>query len=115
MLSLDGMFEKLQTGEKIHDAPRQPRTYLLMDIPGVMVYLDDMLLSGKTDCEHLPTLEAVLHRLARAGFHLKKEKCTFMVSIVTYLGFWIDAEGLNTVTEKPKQFRMPLSHVISQL
>jgi len=24
MLSLDSMFEKLQTGEKIHDAPRQP-------------------------------------------------------------------------------------------
>ena len=26
MVSQDSMFEKLQTGEKIHDAPRQPRT-----------------------------------------------------------------------------------------
>jgi len=73
---------------------------LLKDIPGVVVYLDDILLSGKTDGEHLATLEAVLHRLAGAGFHLKKEKCTFMVSSVTYLGFRIDAEGLHPVTEK---------------
>ena len=50
------------------------------------MYLDDILLSGKTDSEHLTTLEAV-SQIAGAGFHLKKEKCTFMVSSVTYLGF----------------------------
>ena len=73
---------------------------LLKDILGVVVYLDDILISGKTDSKHLATLETVLQRLAGAGLHLKKEKCTFMVSSVTYLGFRIEAEGLHPVTEK---------------
>ena len=66
---------------------------LLKDIPGVVVYLDDILITGKTDNEHLATLEEVLQRLAAAGLHLKREKCTFLVPSVTYLGFKIDSQG----------------------
>ena len=72
---------------------------ILKDIPKVVVYLDDILITGETESEHLATLE-VLQRLAGAGLHLKREKCTFLVPSVTYLGFRIDSQGLHPVTEK---------------
>ena len=36
---------------------------LLGDIPGVVVYIDGILITGKTDEEHLAALEEVLKRL----------------------------------------------------
>ena len=73
---------------------------LLKDIPGVVVYLDDILISGKSESEHMATLEEVLQRLAGAGLHLKREKCTFLVPSVTYLGYRIDSQGLHPDPEK---------------
>ena len=59
---------------------------ILQGILGVMVYLDDILITGPTVSEHLQSLETVLDRLAKAGLHIKKNKCTFMSSSVIYLG-----------------------------
>ena len=67
---------------------------LLKDIQGVVVYLDDI------ESEHLATLDEVLQRLPGAGLHFKREKCTFLVSSVTYLGYRIDSQGLHPVPEK---------------
>ena len=73
---------------------------LLKDIPGVVVYLDDILISGKSETDHMATLEEVLQRLAAVGLHLKREKCTFLVPSVTYLGYRIDSQGLHPVSDK---------------
>ena len=73
---------------------------LLKDIPKVVVYLDDILITGETESEHLATLEEVLRRLAGAGLHLKREKCTFLAPSFAYLGFKIDSQGLHPVSEK---------------
>ena len=43
----------------------------------VVAYLDDILVSGKTEQEHLTHLAQVLDRLDSAGIKLKKEKCAF--------------------------------------
>ena len=48
---------------------------LLQGLPGVCIYLDDILIIGKTDQEHLNNLSAVLQRLSAAGMKLKPEKC----------------------------------------
>ena len=40
---------------------------LLTGIPGVTVYLDDILVMGKTEEDHLSALEEVLKRLSQAG------------------------------------------------
>ena len=40
---------------------------LLRDIPNVSVYLDDLLVSGTTDKEHLLNLEKILTHLQEAG------------------------------------------------
>ena len=50
---------------------------ILQGIPGVMVYLDDILITGPTVSEHLQSLETVLDSLAKADLHIKKNKLIF--------------------------------------
>ena len=73
---------------------------LLQGIPGVCVYIDDILITGSTETEHLHNLSQVLSRLQSAGMRLKKEKCAFLQPSVSYLGHVICAEGLKTETSK---------------
>ena len=61
---------------------------LLNGIPGVLVYLDDILITGPTDVDHLKSLQETLSRLEEAGLRLQKQKCSFMVSSVSYVS-WI--------------------------
>lgn len=73
---------------------------VLQGVPHVAIFLDDILLTGKNDSEHLETLNMVLQRLQDAGLRLKRSKCTFMASEVVFLGHRIDSTGLHPVTEK---------------
>ena len=73
---------------------------LLGGLPHVFVYLDDILVTGTSEEEHLKNLELVLQRLHSAGLHLKKEKCKFLMNDVTYLGHKIDAQGLHPLQNK---------------
>jgi hypothetical protein len=73
---------------------------ILQGLTQVTVYLDDILVTGNNEVQHLQNLEAVFKRLSEANLHISKEKCTFMSSSVTYLGHKIDAEGLHPLEEK---------------
>ncbi|XP_041961667.1 uncharacterized protein K02A2.6-like [Alosa sapidissima] len=75
---------------------------LLRGIPRVAVYLDDILLSGVDEADHLRKLEEVLTRLEEAGLRLKRSKCTFLQEEVEYLGHRVDAQGLHPVRKKVK-------------
>ena len=89
---------------------------LLQGIANVVVYLDDILITGSTDEEHLGTLEEVLTRMEQAGLRLKKSKCAFMVDSVTYLGHKIDANGLHPVEKKLEAVqRAPKPRNVSEL
>ena len=59
---------------------------LLQGIPGVCVYIDDILNAGSTDEKHLAHLSEVLKHLAESGMRSKQEKCSFLLSSVEYLG-----------------------------
>ena len=55
---------------------------LLHDIPNVVVYIDDILVTGSTEEEHLKSLDQALSCLETAGLRVKKAKCNFMVPSV---------------------------------
>ena len=73
---------------------------LLQGLPMVCAYIDDILVSGKTPEEHLHNLNKVLQRLKLAGLHLKKEKCSFCLPEVDYLGHTISVKGLRPSPSK---------------
>ena len=73
---------------------------LLRDLPGVVAYLDDVLVTGSSRQDHLDNLERVLKRLESVGATLKKSKCVFLVPSVEYLGHIIDDKGLHPSPEK---------------
>ena len=73
---------------------------ILQGLDNVTVHLDDILVTGKTQKEHLRNLDNVLDRLENAGLRLKRKKCAFMLPSVEYLGHIISAEGLQPTTDK---------------
>ena len=68
--------------------------------------MDDILVSGADDEDHLRNLEEVLKRLAEAGLHLKRRKCVFMQPQVTYLGHNISKKGIQPMDIKLRQSPM---------
>ena len=73
---------------------------LLQGIPHVVVQVDDILVSGKGDPDHLANLEAVLSRLSTAGLKLRLAKCLFVQPEVTYCGYVISGDGIQPVAAK---------------
>jgi hypothetical protein len=74
---------------------------ILRDIPNIVVYIDDILITGTSEEEHLETIHRVLNRLETAGLRAKKQKCMYMVpSVEYYVSYKIDAKGLHPLPEK---------------
>ena len=89
---------------------------ILQGIPHVTVYIDDILISGTTQEEHLHNLEEVLRRLERANIRLKLCKCAFFLPSVDYLGHRISAQGLQPLSDKVNAIRdAPAPQNVSQL
>ena len=64
------------------------------------LYIDDILVCGKTHEEFLRNLELVFERLKKHKITLNPTKCTFGTSSVEYVGHTISEEGLNYSPEK---------------
>ena len=73
---------------------------LLQGIPHVAVWIDDILVVGKTRKDHLKHSKEVLARLDKAGIHLKLKKCAFLQGEVVYLGPCINRSGIQPVEGK---------------
>ena len=80
---------------------------LTSDLPGVAVYLDDILISGKTAEDHLNNLHRLLKRLNDRGLRCRIQKCVFAQDSVTYLGHTISHEGIAKVPKADAVTKMP--------
>ncbi|KRX78573.1 Retrovirus-related Pol polyprotein from transposon [Trichinella sp. T6] len=74
---------------------------------GCLVYLDDIIVYGRTEEEHLERLEGVLSRLQSVGLKIKPEKCQLMRQSVRYLGainfLWRNMKEVKKNTNFPIQ------------
>ena len=59
---------------------------VLSGMTSICVMLDDALITGQDDEEHMKNLEEVFQRFLMYGLHIKKEKCTFLQPTVKYYG-----------------------------
>ena len=62
-----------------------------------MVYLDDILVIGRTFSEHIQNLRQVLQRLRDAGLRLKLAKCHLLAESVEYLGYVVTEDRKSVV------------------
>jgi hypothetical protein len=67
---------------------------VLQGLPGVLHYVDDILIYAATQAEHDRRLQAVLARLKAAGFGLSEAKCTFRRSSVVFLGHQVSGDKI---------------------
>ena len=89
---------------------------ILKGIPYVHAYLDDILVTGTSESEHLQILEQVLTRLEEVGIRLKESKCQFLLPSVEYLGYRISGNGIQPTEEKLRAIRdAPTPRDLSQL
>ena len=71
-------------------------------LPGVLCYLDDILVSGASEDEHHDRLSVVLDTLREAGLKPQLDKCSFGVNEVSYLGFAINSKVQHPTADKVK-------------
>lgn len=89
---------------------------LLAGINGVLVLLDDVLITGCDKIQHLDRLNQVLLRLQNAGLTLRKEKWEFFRDEISYLGYIINKDGLKKSPEKVKAIvNAPIPKNVNQL
>jgi len=78
---------------------------LLQGLDGVSIYLDDILVAGRTLDEHLSRLAEVLKRLENSGMRLNKQRCLFLCSSIEYLGHVVDEVAIHPTEEKVKAIK----------
>eukprot|EP00061_Rhincodon_typus_P010662 g35134.t1 len=66
----------------------------------VTIYLNEMLIKGKTDKEQLENLEMVLRHFSKVGLWLRREKYMFQAAQVTCLGYTANKTGLHLLEDK---------------
>ena len=95
----DGLFECKRLPFGLCNAPATFQRMMDQVLSGLkwtmcLVYLDDLVVYGKTFEEHCERLEAVLMALDQAGLSLNPEKCTFAVEEIACLGHQVSSKGI---------------------
>lgn len=83
---------------------------IVAGLEGVIVYLDDVVVSGRTQEEHNLRLNKLLQRFEEYGIVLNRDKCQFNVEKLEFVGHELSTAGVKpTVSrvEAVNQFRRP--------
>lgn len=110
-----GIFQFTRLMFGVRSAPEifaKSLSILLAGLEGIIVYLDDVLVFGRTSKEHDENLRKLLERLKELNFRVNEKKSQYRVHSVEFLGHTLTVEGLKPTNEKLKKilnFRRPES------
>jgi len=65
-------------------------TQVLQGLPGIVCYIDEILVTDCTRTEHKKNLSNVLDQLRHYGLYFKRSKCSFL----EFLGHSISSDGI---------------------
>ncbi|XP_046404731.1 uncharacterized protein K02A2.6-like [Ischnura elegans] len=89
---------------------------ILAGIPGVVCFLDDILITGENNDVHKERLYEVCNRLKVSGLSVSKKKCEFFRKSIEYLGYVLSEDGLSTSPSKISAIeKAPTPTDVSQL
>ena len=111
----DGLFEFEVMPFGLCNAPATFQRLMELVLAGLqwttcLVYLDDVIVTGKTFEEHLDHLGGVLQRIREASLKLQPAKCALCLEEVKFLGHIISRKGVATdpvKTEKVAKWPTP--------
>ncbi|CAM4420123.1 unnamed protein product [Caretta caretta] len=113
-----GLYRYCRLPFRITSAPvlfQRAMDQILCGLPGVQCYLEDILVPGRNEEDHLKNLEATPQRLEEYGLRVRKDKCEFSQPSVEYLGHIMDAAGLHKPANVKAIVEAPPPQNVSQL
>ncbi|XP_055584741.1 uncharacterized protein K02A2.6-like [Uranotaenia lowii] len=78
---------------------------VLAGIPVVKVFIDDILVFGRSRSEHDSTLKIVFDRLREHGFTINERKCEIRKKGVMFMGHKLSGDGISPSEEKVDAIR----------
>ena len=73
---------------------------ILGDLPGVVIYQDDVVVFGSSESEHSSRLKRVKERITENGIELNTEKCRYGMTSVKFLGHVFSSDGIKVDPSK---------------
>ena len=114
-----GLFQYTRLPFGVASAPavfKRTMENLLKGLNNVCIYLDDILVTGSSERDHLENLAIILEKLEEADVRLKKSKCHFMLPSIEYLGHKISDKGIQPTEEKVRAIvKAPAPNNVTQL
>jgi Reverse transcriptase (RNA-dependent DNA polymerase). len=102
------MYKCLSFGLK--NAPaffQRTMNFIFRDLIGksVLIYIDDIIIYSKSECQHLEDVRSVLKILRNSNFKANQDKCRFFVSRLRVLGRIISQKGIEPDPDLVKVMR----------
>ena len=116
-----GQYEYLKMPFGVKNGPATFQRGMMMALAGlpwnkVMVYLDDIIVLGRTFEDHTETLEKVLIALGNNGYKLKPSKTRICRKEVEFLGHRISEQGIKPLEKNLKgALDFPVPSTVKQL
>lgn len=79
---------------------------MFIGLEGTFCFVDDILIAGKDETEHLSRLRSVFELIKNNGLRIRMNKCHFVVASVEYLGFRVDGHEIHKTSDRIKAIKV---------